>query len=706
MTSRRPLVVAGSGATQELQAGDTTPASALDFETTNVALALQNMRIALINSGRPTRQIKRLACGIDSLTEGTPTSVIDVAISLLGADQSNTAFWVRGYTPFYSNLAEVTDILGIGGHGVVPRCYSLDGYGLQTSGAVAGSWKQLPQNSAGPVSWQKARLFYLQQPGGGTFNYNQWDATLPGPITAVNTAGTLQLAWVDLPVSYACPSAYVQATSIVGNVVFFGILYLQNDVTTDSFAIKISQAGQTVTDWALMNASFQQQWWNALNFDHFIFNGGQNDGRSGISAAAFQTAVNTYLGFPLSATTPPSITIVEPAQSSDWATQPLSTYPPVYRATAAALGAGFFSLQDLLGSFAQISATTGMNVDGIHTSANSNLCAGYLLAYMLGCNRPNATPFPYTFGNRTPNDVFPNFIGLKSLSVGINNPQTPIHFNLQTLLSSNVGAQTLHLAVAVGDLTLTMNSVTGYNVNGGIVVIDAEAIQYTGISGLVLTGCTRGWWGTTPAIHNVSGAVTVPGCIVGGNATTPPIFQVQGTKIIFGSATVANGTGPGGLQWTTKGNGLVGSVAYGIAGNLTGLYSKASNQDLTLSVNGVDIAGALYATANKGWATYGPAVDRSIDRQTFATGGNYAALSTSKRTVNRNAATLATFSLTAPAAPIDGQEWEFMSRGAITLSSILPAAGQTIDAAPAAIAANVTYKWIYYAIGTNWDRLQ
>lgn len=66
-----------------------------------------------------------------------------------------------------------------------------------------------------------------------------------------------------------------------------------------------------------------------------------------------------------------------------------------------------------------------------------------------------------------------------------------------------------NLAVGIGtsDTTLNLNSTTSFP-TVGLILIDNEIIQYTGIAGNNLTGCTRAFDGTTAASHSTAAIVS------------------------------------------------------------------------------------------------------------------------------------------------------------------------------------------------------
>ena len=79
-----------------------------------------------------------------------------------------------------------------------------------------------------------------------------------------------------------------------------------------------------------------------------------------------------------------------------------------------------------------------------------------------------------------------------------------------TILTSSVSASntTTTAAVALADVTIPLTAVAAFN-NTGVVKIDSELIYYSGISGLNLIGCIRGFGNTTAATHISGSTVNV-----------------------------------------------------------------------------------------------------------------------------------------------------------------------------------------------------
>ena len=75
--------------------------------------------------------------------------------------------------------------------------------------------------------------------------------------------------------------------------------------------------------------------------------------------------------------------------------------------------------------------------------------------------------------------------------------------------------------LTAGATSLTVTSVADFPSGGGTILIDAEQITYTGVSGLTLTGLGRGAGGTTAAAHTQAAPVTfVPPTMALGSSLT------------------------------------------------------------------------------------------------------------------------------------------------------------------------------------------
>ena len=123
-----------------------------------------------------------------------------------------------------------------------------------------------------------------------------------------------------------------------------------------------------------------------------------------------------------------------------------------------------------------------------------------------------------------------------------------------TFLTSNLSAtnSTLSAAIGVADVTVPVTSTANYN-STGVVKIDNELIYYTGISGSNLIGCTRGFGGTTAAVHTSTTTVAISSIDIADCTRIPP----SGTVKIQGS-------GVSGVVEYIAFSGNDGSILYGL----------------------------------------------------------------------------------------------------------------------------------------------
>lgn len=96
---------------------------------------------------------------------------------------------------------------------------------------------------------------------------------------------------------------------------------------------------------------------------------------------------------------------------------------------------------------------------------------------------------------------------------------------------------TLNGGITAIDTTLTLTSVSGFPVNGGLIKIDSEQIRYSLVSGSTLTGLQRGQNGTTAAVHSTSSNVFCASITV----TDASNGVVEGDFVTFSGAVSLGG---------------------------------------------------------------------------------------------------------------------------------------------------------------------
>lgn len=83
---------------------------------------------------------------------------------------------------------------------------------------------------------------------------------------------------------------------------------------------------------------------------------------------------------------------------------------------------------------------------------------------------------------------------------------TSVAGNGDLYLAKNRLSSTLAVAIGVGDTTITLADASAFP-TVGIVTIGGELIKHTGVSGNDLTGCTRGFDGTSPSAASIGALV-------------------------------------------------------------------------------------------------------------------------------------------------------------------------------------------------------
>lgn len=91
---------------------------------------------------------------------------------------------------------------------------------------------------------------------------------------------------------------------------------------------------------------------------------------------------------------------------------------------------------------------------------------------------------------------------------------------------------TISSALGLGDPSVSVASVAAFPAYGGSIIIGSEQIDYTGISGNTLTGCTRGANGTSAATHASGSSVDL---LVFGQCLEQP-----NNTYVWGNKTVGN----------------------------------------------------------------------------------------------------------------------------------------------------------------------
>lgn len=316
---------------------------------------------------------KRLIlCGVDSLTDGAGSSTWRT--SFMAAVRASRGYGGPGYNPFRnageytafshsSGVVEVTIDDGLYGQ------YALGGSGQYVaSGAGADTFSWTPSGD-----WDTAVIYYLVQPGGGTFTI------LPSPgvaSTSVNTVGTLALGSVTIK----NVEGGLTFGSITGNVCIFGANFLKNN----SYPVfgNLGVGGVKLSSWAGQNAAFIQSFIAALTPSDFFIDAGMND-RLTRTAAQHLTDLTTVVTNIQTGYASCRVALITSNEPSDAASSNWGAYVAQKIAVANTKDCDYFDTRNALGTYAQANANSFMT-DAIHPNATGNKIKGIYLANMKG----------------------------------------------------------------------------------------------------------------------------------------------------------------------------------------------------------------------------------------------------------------------------------------------------------------------------------
>jgi hypothetical protein len=183
-------------------------------------------------------------------------------------------------------------------------------------------------------------------------------------------------------------------------------------------------------------------------------------------------------------------------------------------------------------------------------------------------------------------------------------------------------------------------------------------------------------------------------CDPSGNVTGIGIWNctntTSATTSLLGAVVIGNGT-------------AATSVAIGGGkANIGGTLAVAGACTLDTGANGSSFGGKLTISGNL--VMSGGNADGNVSSSSWTTTGSSTIAAGVLTILNSNAATIASYTLTMPAAPAAGQMIQITSAGIVTTFTLSANAGQTISNAPSALAAGVGVQYIYS--GTNWYRIQ
>ncbi len=352
-------------------------------------------------SAKPTTNFQLYLCGLDSLTAGP--------------DDGRTST-VLGYVP--SLNSQIQAIGGNGGPGLhmfdqeittmiagVTFAYGGSWTELYTDNAMSGgtlstaqSWSlntmgwELQSNGA-YLTWDPhatyatVKIFYLQQPGGGTFSYG----FTGGTTQTQSTAGTLAVKYVNLNYTSGTTSITMTQTTSSTNVDLYGA-YFTN--TSGAVASPIARTGGDFTTWTLLNTTGLEQWTTALKPAGLLFNGGTNDS-STMTSGNYQTGLQNLITAYRSGA--PLTRIVLLGANQKTGNVELNPFKPQMITVASLYACQYINNVSILGNFTAANAAGYMYGDGVHPSTTGSIILATYYSTRIG-----VIPLPAGTGTSAP----------------------------------------------------------------------------------------------------------------------------------------------------------------------------------------------------------------------------------------------------------------------------------------------------------------
>ena len=327
---------------------------------------------------------------IDSLTEGfNGSSYADSLASRLRAVYGDGGPGLQMFSNVASGNAlsgKITYLAGPSANPGLERC-SLNGRGIDAVGADGRdsfTWKA-------DRAWDTAKVYYLQQPGGGSLTIHGAGASSP---VVVNTDGALALKSVTVRSDSGQGDPTLILDRVQGHVTVFGA-DLQLDQGGATFS-NVGVGGSSLTNWSKLDSSFRQAWFAALSPDVYVLNAGMND-RGVLTQAQYRALIVAVLNDFAAASPETSIILVGSNDVGSSGQDYLASFRAVLQSEAVARGLIYLNDMSLLGSYAQ-AAAAGLMSDTIHPNAAGNLLRAGALLEAIGVDDATAFAAADAFG--------------------------------------------------------------------------------------------------------------------------------------------------------------------------------------------------------------------------------------------------------------------------------------------------------------------
>ncbi|EPW3644626.1 GDSL-type esterase/lipase family protein [Escherichia coli] len=391
--------IPGSASDVLIQLAKPTGANLSGFHETTVGATLDRMDVNSYVKNNPLAYLLQtgglIQFGIDSLNEGAGnTNYVRYLKILLHSsfdyggpgfyafDQA--AFQIEGDQAFYA-LGTFTSLRDLPMN-ATPAKYAPAGRGIQWPSASgteqAGADPKLP--------WDKCNLYYLKQPGGGSFNIKAG-----GTVTSVNSNADLDLGVISV-FRDATNASSITLSEIIGNVVIFALDFIYTPNPRGIRTATIARGGRRLDEFVSQDSVFISKWKAALNPALVVINAGTNDMGQGRTVEQFKADLITYTNMikPSSSVA----LIVEPGETSKTTNPIYASAVESYRIARRnfALNNGYYYFDDrqTLGTYENAVSKGWMN-DDTHPNVTGNKLRASSMAFVLGANTVVPAEFKY-----------------------------------------------------------------------------------------------------------------------------------------------------------------------------------------------------------------------------------------------------------------------------------------------------------------------
>jgi len=234
-----------------------------------------------------------------------------------------------GYIPFFSTVLSIKhSLLGIGllhsgftdmsvsnlPYDDVRRKYSPDGHGFYLTGNGDARYVKIVCHDLKLHKYDSSELFFLKKPGGGTFTLTAKGASATEAVT-VDTDGVEGLGRITISPNFIYDSIHrydIEVSNIVGEVVVYGINFIDSSRTQGVDFNVFAQSGKTLWEYLQLSYSSLAQYLSALNTDTIVLNLGTNDSSQGKTPVEFEQNMNTFLNRLIAAKPGVKIVLITP----------------------------------------------------------------------------------------------------------------------------------------------------------------------------------------------------------------------------------------------------------------------------------------------------------------------------------------------------------------------------------------------------------